>query len=344
MTILAAMWEQSNCNQAVYPADRSATAKGYSNTTTHFNTNYAREGLQARQSSSEYVLDLKADYSDIWLHFDVFTVNNATTTARGWIEMYNSAGVMQFRTAYGGTATHSILQRSTNGGVTFTNVDGSDTFIMSVSTRHTLDIHIKAHATEGEASVYVNAALSNVDVSGDVSSQDNAIRYIVLKSDSAGNTLVYSQVIAATTSTIGWRLQTLLPTANGGGVAQWDGSYTSVAATGFVNLHEQSLSTNVPNEAHSFPTTNVTGDASSLIVQGIMVSARGFITAGSTVDDIRGLLRMGGVNYESPDLGFISAPNGGEQTLQYLWDLNPVTMNAFSQSDINNLEIGVVSV
>lgn len=337
MTILAAMWELSNCNPGKSPAALVAYVAASSSNTTYFSNSYARYGLSATKNSAEYTLDLGADYSEFWLHFDVAVVNAPSVTTEGWIEMYDSAKVLQFRLAYSGTTSQHILARSTNGS-TFTNVDGTDTFTMVAATRYTVDVRLKASATVGEAAVYVNEALSNVNVTGDVSSQANNVRYIVFKSESTSNTEVFSQIAVSTTNTVGWKVQTLTPLTGAGGVAQWSGTFDDIDDTTLPLQRDKSMTTNTVNNRHSFPTTDVAAAASALLVQGIMLGVRGHTTEGATATDIKAMLRVSSTNYDSSALGFTI--NQGEEPRFYTWELNPNTGNPWTQAEINAMQMG----
>lgn len=338
MTILAMMWAPTNCRAGKSPANAGAYDYAISTTTGHFDANYTNLALEGERAVSEFVLDLEGDFSDIWLHFEVHAP--AVASAASWIDFYDSALVKQFRLR-GSSGNAHVLEKTTNG-TAFTNVDGTDTFTISTNTLTRVDVHLHPHASAGEASVYLNETLTAVNVSGALATQSNNIRYVVFGSEAQGRRHRYSQIVAATTSTVGWKVQTIKPESGTAEVAQWNGTYADVDDDAWTTLRTAGLSSNTNNFRHTFPMPAIYAGASGLIVQGVAVSIAGAFSAGASVSDVQAVTRIAGVNYDSSDLGFVVGE--GEQVKTHIWEVNPATSVGWSQADVNGAQFGLKSV
>ncbi len=342
MTILAAVWEDISAYAGKFPANPNAKIIRYEPSFAYCDRNFVRHSFWIQTNECELSIDLEDDYSDIWLHFEMRTLGGPYETTRGWIEFCDAAGVIQYRIAFSGSSNQHYLQRSIDNGVSFINVDGSDTFTFDTNYLNAVDIHIKADDIAGEAAVYVNAALSNVNVTGgNVSSSSNSIRYVVVRTESTSSRFYFSQIIVSTTNTVGWKVQSVTAVSNSGALTEWDGNHNDVNEPNLGGLQVNGLATNVPGEIHTFPTTDVTSYASGLVVQGVILAVTGYITPAASVDDIRGILRIGSTNYETPDLEFVAGD--GVQYRTHLWGEDPSTLGVFTESQINNLQIGVLA-
>lgn len=338
MSVLALMTSWANIKLGTTPGSVIGIDFDTGGGGTEFDSSYARGTIIASNNSEEPILDLRADYSEFWLHFEVYTVGNISGNGIVALSMYSAAGEMQY--ALLGTSTGGQYQffRST-GNVSFNTQIGSGSVTLAVSTRHIIDIHVKNHSSSGVFDVYVNGSLLS-SFSGDTSTNGaNAVRYIRFRTASGNNDWQLSQVVAADVPTIGWKVQELPPLTGTQHFNQWTGTFSDCDDFILNYAKADSIYSNVNGDTESFVVADVPAAAASMFVVAVALSARVLSTPGSSVNTFTPGLSISSTFYEGGD--FASAPDDGETIVQSIWHTNPATSSGWTQSDVNAMQIGV---
>jgi hypothetical protein len=249
-----------------------------------------------------------------WTHFEYNTafISNAARTHIQWL---NSSGTAVFRLQY--SAGGGVLQAQYWNGSAWTNI--GSTFSITTS-RASIDVKIVCGGS-GSMEVYLAGSLVTSG-SASMTSVTN-IDKVQLLDNISGSTSYYSQVIVATSSTVGWKFFTKPPTGNGANTA-WTGTFADVDET--VVSDADFITTAVANDVETY-----TGAALSLgsgTVKAVVVSMRAKNDGVSPVN-IQGALRRSSTNYFSGNLSI----NSGYGPMVAIWETDPSTSAAWVGSD-----------
>jgi hypothetical protein len=303
-----------------------------------FDSNYSRAAISTTLNN-RFFLDAKSDLTDFWLHFDMYSAAGAetgTTPINGIpsIIFHSSDGNPQYRFTLGNGVNSSWYLLKTIDGTNWTVIDAVSTLVVSL--RHVIDIHIKISPTVGQYELFQNGVQLR-NFTGDTSSLNNAIRYINMGSGSVA-IKDYSQIILANESTVGWKLSTISPTADGG-IANWTNTFAQINSIPYTNNKDTGLHTNSLVQ-HSFVASDITVTAAGLTVDSVWSGCRGYMTSDSTIQGVYPMLRSGGINYINTNK-ILSVTDGSETVEKIKWSVNPVNGSGWTQNDVNILEYGV---
>lgn len=328
MAVLAVGGEASEFSVVPGQAFAHETASG------RYEANASRVAMLVTLGVSEIFLPF-SPVSSLWAHMylyqealpgsssDYFVFTNADGSETQYKVIMNSDGSWTF-------------QRWKSGA--FTTI-GSTTAAVAVIQNGAaeIDFQIVRHPTTGTFNVYKNGT-SIFSFSGNTDTENTIGRLRFNGFASGAQELNVSQVIIADESTLTWKLQTLAPDGNGSNTA-WTGDYTSIDEA--VLDEGDFIETNTLGTTETATVSNINAAYAAYNVKAVEVGIRGSNDSGSAINDLQAVVRTGGNNYQSANLGFTK--DGSVQSKFAIWNTNPQTSSAWTQSEVNALEVGVRS-
>lgn len=315
------------------PSDSNA---GEDSTSGYFDSNFARTSARATGSTA-YVESWEwAGQTDLWIHLEL--KQNAAISSASLHPTYvfmDSSGNEKIRLACSINVTTGIgtwaLQLNNAGWATM-----GSTFEANVLSRQTIDIHLTVNSATGVADLYLSGTKRISNASVDLSTVSNIAQCRGYgKTVTISATQAFSQIIVATTSTIGMRLMTFY--ASGTGASDtWTGTYTSIDEA--VYSDADFIWSASANEVELFAGTLV-GSLTGYSVAAVGVSARAK-TDGTGPTNIQLAVRTGATNYFSSS----QALDAGYGAFLNIWEDNPNTTIDWTVADISTLQFGVKSI
>jgi hypothetical protein len=273
---------------------------------------------------------LQADFPDIWLHCRmhatqsadfgftarIFYINDNAQALNEWyVEKNNLPSSYQYRAVADGTGTSY-----------------GSYWAATSATTYTFDFHANRSGSEMTVEFYVNGALvSAVSRAANSSSRwvSAGIRNGLGRRASGSNPIYVSEVILATSSTIGMRVASLRP-SGAGHFNEWIGTPADLddfdETTGVVSNEVNQRQTRVHAAAPEGPINRV-------FVQGRYIP-------NDVIPRLTPMMRIGGTNYFGP-----SPLRPGEGTthpsiVNGVFPLNPATGLPWIYSDLDALDAG----
>lgn len=344
MTVLATMhdwcsqlWGDDTINSCVGTPDNFGVGSP------QIDTNYVEGIAMAARDGFEPYIDFGSNQSSFWLHFEYYRPVPTLNTRATLIEFWSANKTLQYTLeSSASSATSTAIYKSTNG----TSGDvliGSAT--ISSDTKTVVDLRF-TNDSSGAIQFYIDGTLSAVDYSGDTTTNgDNAVRYVTFRSRVKGEPICYSQVIASTQKTVGWKLARLrTDSTTGSPFQQWTGNNASGATldtaspTGNSNF---SIGTNTNDHTSVFPTTDIAAGAAGLAVKAVVVCAKCVVTHDATPTNARLCVYTSSTLAESSTktVGY----GNGEVAISNIWETNPVSGNNWTQSEVNAMFYGIKS-
>lgn len=320
MSILFAGAEDIDFNFVSGP-ETGFTHSGY------IQTAYSRTSLRAVNR-----LEAKKPFSatEAWLHFVtvIGTRGGATTYAAWgfWSPELNNAAVTVHTDSNAREAKIAV-----NDG-TGTYLDSAMFALPSVSEVSHWDLHVRIDGLSVLVELYNKEVLVRRETFALL--QTYTLNNLRL---SPGSAYVawgwhYSQVIVATEPTLGWKLKTLAPTADGD-LTEFTGTYADVDEVTLSN--DDRLTTDV--SAQSSFTAASWNVPAGFDIAAIAVSS--FASSDLTESKLSNFLRLNGQNF--PSMAVDLTP--GWLVYSDVWEQNPETVAAWRPTDINGtaLQFGV---
>lgn len=313
----------------------SGSAFAHESTAGRYESNASRTAMLITAGASEIRLPFTGSTS-FWLHFYAYQ-EGLPASAADAIVIMNSAGT---------EGEYKVIM-NTDGSWTFQKFKsaswstiGSTTAAVAVinNSAAAFDFQIVRHITTGTFNVFKDG-VSIFSFSGDTDT--DSVPASVKFTGTTTNTreLNISQVIVADESTVGWKLQTLYPDGNGANTS-WTGDYTAVDEA--VYASGDFIETNTLNNIETYTAANINAAYSSYNVKAVVVAARASNDSGSAINDLQMVVRTSATNYTSSNVGLTK--DGQEYSVQAVWNTNPNTASAWTQSEVNALEVGVKAV
>jgi hypothetical protein len=310
----------------------------YGHTTTGSGTRYigtaSRGAMVVTTGATELELNFNANVTQAYIHMFMYQ-ENVAGAVDDWIEIKKLNGDPAFRI---GLNSDGTWDADAYIGATWVNLGTTAGSVISNS-GGAFDIYISVDDTAGEFRLWKDGT-EIITFVGDTDIDNASFGRIRWKGQTGGtNELNLSQVIVSSESTIGWVLSTLFPDGNGANTA-WTGNYTAI--------DEFILDTNDYIEAiatgliETSTVSNINAAYSTYNVKALAVAMRASNDAGSVINDLQAVVRTSSTNYFSPNLNL--PKDGLDYSLQYIWDDNPNTSAAWSQAQVNGVEVGVRSV
>lgn len=294
----------------------------------------SRGAMKVAETVSEIELNFTANITEGYIHMYLYQEAIAGAVD-DWIQIKKLDGSNAFRIGLNGDGTWDLDKYS---GAAWNNLTTSAGSIIS-SGAGAIDVYIKVDGTVGEFSVWKDGT-QVATFSGDTSIDNASFGRIHWKGQTGTtNELDVSQVIVSSESTIGWVLMTLYPDGNGANTS-WTGSYTDIDEFSLNTAdYIEAIATNL---IETSTVSNINAAYSTYNVKAVAVAMRASNDSGSVINDLQAVVRVSGINYTSPNLSL--PKDGTDYSRQYIWETNPNTAAAWSQSAVNALEVGVKSV
>lgn len=337
MTVLAVCTDHTNVFWAI-PGVLPGTQPDFYSTTSgtdFYNKTVARNAVVVRTGVTEPIMDLGAEYSEFWLHFELDYSNMSVTANAPIIDTYDASGNLQIGVVETGTSWVADVRKSTNGTTYGTTLSGG-TFTISTVTRVTWDIHYKIHASAGEVHVYLDGVLVYTFIGDTSTNGSNAIRYVKF---TGGRSIVkyLSQGVAATEQTVGWVVSNLAPATGTQDFSAWTGDYSVIDEHNHTGV--DSAYANTSDATSSYVIDDLDVSLSGMVVKAVVACARCLPTTGATTPNIDVGLSISSTFYTG-GTSTLSA-TGGEVPVQNVFDTNPATASAFTQTEVNNLQLAL---
>ena len=263
-----------------------------------------------------------------WTHFEIYNPfgNNSQTL----VQWYNNAGTAVFQIVSSGGA----WQMQYWNGSSFTNIGSPVT--MNTSSRDRMDIKIVCGAS-GSAEFYLGNSLKTSGSASMTSVTD--IDRVRFRDTVGGLTWYVSQIIVATTSTVGWKMYTKPPTGNSATNTAFTGAFGDVDET--VTSDVDFITSTAANDVETY-TGAAISIPSTVRVKAVVVTMRAKNDA-SAPTNVQGALRIGSTNYFSSNL---SAINSGFGPLCAVWETDPSTAAAWGATNAGaaTTEFGAKSI
>lgn len=195
------------------------------------------------------------------------------------------------------------------------------------------DLHAKITGTAVLVEVFKDSILIKTENFTLVSTYSLTSFELAAQGPTPSWSLKFSQVVAATESTIGWKVFTRPPTGDGAEVG-WTGAYTNVDEP---TLDNADLITTAVAAKRTFTRAALTIPGGS-DVKAVAVSAYGR-TGMPSLDDLTLLMRKSGVNYASS----IQPMSAGFKSFAKIWETDPSTGAAWNNALIEgtSLQFGI---
>jgi len=303
----------------------------------YFDGNFSRENMYITSNGSDLGTPTFTPASTLWIHTEIYlNRSNNPGAAYSMISALSPDGVNRLFVGWTSTSWSTLGIYSHNAAGTSTLL-ATATNAVSQYNKYAIDFYIN-YGTSGEAALYVNGA-KVADYTGDVTT-DGATQINQVKLDtadynngSAAGQVDFSQVIVATTSTIGWHLATLVPAANGN-TDNWD-------VGGVANINESTLNDvtlNASGTAGQVQEYTIgTLPTGTYSVVDVAVNMRAAVGS-SGPQHLDGMVRTGGTDYTSADL---APPPYVWSLVTADWPTNPNTGVAWTTTDLGTAGFNV---
>lgn len=330
MTVLAVMTALCNARSGSFAANSRGTHLQTSSADGTRDNTYADRSIFVQREVSEPYLDLKANKTDFWLHFDYYAESTGSSPA-DFIEFRSQSGTLQLVIRL--TASLAFeFQKSTNGTSGAGSLSGTS-FTMSASTLHTFDIKVSL-GSSGEIKLYKDGSLL-FTYTGDLTTNgDNAIRYVTWRGAvPRSNNNYLTQVVADTGSTVGFKVFNTYP-VNVGTFTDWIGNWVGGSNQSF---NDEAAGTYANTVGHKTSWTGgaLPAGASGMAVRAVVNSARAYVTPGATPQSIAAGVRFGTTNYEGSTYTLDALK--GIEYVEHIWNTNPQTGLQWTYSDVGSI-------
>lgn len=337
MTVYATLTDHTNALWNIPGFDAAyGVLPLYSTNALHYDVNFVRCAVGCSNSESCPILDIGANLSEFWVHFDLYLPNNLVTAGLAMVEMWSQSKTLQLGLVENAVGITYDIRRSTNG--TSFAAAFAGTFVVSTAVRKTVDIYVKIHASLGEIRAYVDGTLVYT-FTGDTSTNgDNAVRYLLFRGGRVGNARYISQVVVTDVPTMGWKVQSLAPVTGAQEFSAWTGTYDLI--DDFTGTSQDSVYTNTADAVVSFPLTDVssTASGSGMIVQAVFGYGRFLTETGATPQDVELGLSMSSTFYPVGGTRTVGEGNG-EILLSQRFTTNPSNGSGWTYSDVNAAQV-----
>jgi hypothetical protein len=274
-----------------------------------------------------------APQTEIWFHVRCHLIvdfgNPVNSTRFEFVSEANS-DISQFEIVRGSAFNLWKVRKRNSGGSV---VDIGTEFAVPHNVAFNFDFGVLIHGSAGYIKCYVDDSLL-MNYAGDTSTQHNVIDNMRCVPH-IYDTLNCSEAILSTTSTIGHRVQTLVPTAAGNHTA-WTGVYTAVDETILDVADFVSATATALSETFVMSDTHV--DFATRAVKAVKLSAA--LYTDGTILTIKPLVRNGGTTNE----GATDTLTAGANTYGKIMETNPVSAAAWTIADVDGTELGFKTV
>ena len=307
-------------------------------TTSGVDANIAKEGFTASATPGMGRINFNP-VSELWVnwrqnHADL-TNSSSFVTCQLFDTSFSTSQAL-FRLTQGRLDTDgAIIGQYWNGSAWVSIGTGPLSSVLTVEET----LHVKMDNVSGIFRRYRNTVLDGELLGDTIRTAGTAINRIEFESHTGSGTQIYSEVIIATTDTRGRRLQRLEPTADGANTA-WTGTFADVDEIGINDADY--ISTTTADQLETFVAADIAASLSTAFaVEAVVVSVRAR-KGDSGPQNLQAVIRTASTDYMSSNYPTLNTMFQGGQ--QKVWDTNPNTLAAWTQAEVNGIEIGVKSI
>lgn len=299
-----------------------------------YDSNFSRVALEFASSTTDpfYVLaENLGDIPEVWVHFrnGASALENYASTI---LVIYNSAGQGVLRLRSNTVSTGWQLEYWSGSAWTLIGSAFTGSKISAP-----IDIRCKVDNTVGAFEFWVSGTMV-ASLTGDTDFfSGSACDDVRIGGYRQFTPSTASEFIVADQSTVGMRVATLVPNANGANTA-WTGAFGDVDES---NINDGDfISSATATQIETFGLTNLSVAAAALTPVAVVASFRGR-NAASGPQNIDPTVRTGGTDYFGASVaGLTTTFQSGYQNV---WMTNPGTGLDWTPSEIDALEAGVRS-
>lgn len=312
-------------------AFRSSSSVVEVTTSGRFDSQFVPNGIKVPNNATDYFQTLPfqggATPTTLWTHFELFP-DDVASGANGGIFWYNSGGTNVLRARCVGGGTNAFQFAYWNGSA-FVNAGSPVDFALDSRVRW--DVKLAAGAS-GEIKVYKQGA-PVLSVSGLNAAVTNfsMIRFLA-QSVAAGAGWVYSQILGADEDTRDHRYY-YEPLDALGTLTDGSGSVGDVNETVLDESTFAQLGVSGDERSYTHPTFSL---PVGYEIGAVVANARGRVQGSGPTD---GELGLYDITAATPYLSGGLSYNGGFEPRGYIWDINPDTSAAWTETDYNDVEV-----
>ncbi len=296
----------------------------------NFQTNSLR--LQGGQTLTH---NLSSAQTELWIHFR-YAFETDTTLADDEILTIEDSATGDIFARLG--SINSDLRMQYFNGATFTTISTSGN--LAANTTYTIDIRILLSDTVGVIEWFIDGVSQGI-FNGDTiqtataTTIDRLVWRTYLHTGGSTQEVNYSEwIVTNSEATTGWRVATLLPTADGNDTA-WTGTFADIDDVG-TNDDANFITTDTNNNVQNHVMSDLRATAQNFDIMAVIVNHRS--RRGATgIQQVQAHVRVNVTNY----FGATINPGTAFVPLQEIWANSPDTASAWTVSEVNALQAGV---
>lgn len=295
----------------------------------YYDPDVSRCAIQVGSHVSYAESDSWTGQSAIWAHWRPWFENGLGNSVSVF-EMFAS-GTAQVRLLYTEVDFIINIDLQYNSGGTWTTV-GSTGFILPYGVLLTLDVNLNI-ATDTLALYSSGTLIASNTGALDLSGLSNITKFRWYGTNFFPQYI--SQLMAATTSTIGVEIDTRYP--NGAGAtASWTGAYVDVDEPVYGDA--DALSSSAADQVSTF--THTGPSLTGKVIRAVGVAMRGKLGA-SGPTGLKSVLRISGTDYPHATTKTLAVGYGAHVNLS---EVSPATAVAFTVAEVAAMEVGLKSI
>lgn len=301
-------------------------------TTAYYDSTYSRTAVQPSISAVTGgfypAYDFASAQTEAWLHCNGRQATQSGSTVNYFMSFSSAAKIRAAGVKKSSQGNNGVLFCDNGAGVellgtAFTFPDSPGEY----------DLHVKITALSALVEVYYNSVLVKSETFTLTTTFTLTSFEFAAQGPTPSWSLSFSQIVAATESTIGWKVFTRPPTGDGAETG-FTGTYAAVDDKA---LDTTDLITTAVAAKRTFTRASLTIPGGNDI-KGVAVVAYGR-TGLPAIDDIKMLVRKSGVNYASSSQ--VMSP--GYKYFSKIWETDPATSAIWDNTLISgtSLEFGI---
>lgn len=285
-------------------------------------------GIDGAAEDTAYIETTAFSETEFWTHWNHGYTTIFSSSMRG-VKFYE-AGTAKIAILF--NQSGNVMSVQLWNGSSWVTTLTSATGLFAASTRYVMDVFIKL-GNPGRISVYRNGVPIMSDATLDLSAY-SAIDKVRFQASgtTSNNDLYWSEVIVADWNTIGSKVVTRIPDANGNYTA-WTGAYTDIDE---ISGGSDVISSNNVGDRESWSLSAFPALVGGESIESVKMSVNGLRDAAGP-QAINMFNRQGGTDYDGSDQTLTTSNAGYSQ----VWDLNPATAAAWTVAELDASEWGV---
>lgn len=310
----------------------------FSTTGAHLDANYARVAFRTNSGTRIRSRRPITGVTEFWFHGNVNVLATLTLNTVVWSARSRAnSDTDQFRLIYSSSPNTFQFQRNNSGSF----VSLGSAFTIGLNALRTWDIRCKIDGSAGEFEFYVDGSLVASFTGAALQTQHNIVDSFSMTTSGGGGDgggTLWSEMVVADESTIGWRVKTIVATG-AGNHTDFSNTFAAIDESTTIDLADFAAS-NTTNHVSTYAMSNINAGDYGREIKAVVVTSILQKSADSTPTDAQVAVRSGGTTATSASLSL----NVGRTDVQTIFATNPVTSSTWAASDVDAVEIGVKAV